>query len=259
MFRTVTQDLVKALCGGAGCSSAPGSTVNTSIGLGQSVIPASSVNEASQVTVGTFAIKINPSHFWQTPSVEFLAPITVSLDRSKEVSSECTVVNDVKKEIDMSENNSVNVSAIKEIGANAGMKGSFKMHANLGPIKRRDLNRGAIDSFNVPVAVANQLKKPGGGRRQLAIVTKLFIISNEATISLDKELSTEVGADVSHGPGEVGGELSSGQDTSSSMTLIAGQVVAYSLQEVDFDPKTNSFSLPIYESSISADNKESTS
>ena len=55
MFKAVTDELVKTL-----------STEKTTLGLGQTVVAASSLNEAAHVKIGTFVIKKNPSWFWQS-------------------------------------------------------------------------------------------------------------------------------------------------------------------------------------------------
>ena len=62
MFQTVSNDFVKSVCGsGEGLSSI------------ESVLPAGSINEASKVSLGTFAIKTKRQHFWQSTSYVFLS------------------------------------------------------------------------------------------------------------------------------------------------------------------------------------------
>ena len=43
----------------------------------------------------------------------------------------------------------------------------------------------------------------------------------------------------------------SAKEQSSKITMVAGQVVAYCIQECDFDPKTNTFTLPSDEEPVS--------
>ncbi|XP_075253317.1 uncharacterized protein LOC142345116 [Convolutriloba macropyga] len=136
MFRTVCGDLVRTLCG-------PNTTAI--VGLGQYVMPAGSLNEASQVAVGTFVVKTPPVHFWQHPIIELLTPMCVEFDKSKgDPTTEVVVLDDIQKEIDMTEKNSLNLSALREVGVNMGVQGAYKMQADLGEIRRIDMKKECI-------------------------------------------------------------------------------------------------------------------
>ncbi|XP_063717873.1 uncharacterized protein LOC134844977 [Symsagittifera roscoffensis] len=182
MFRTLATDFVTSVC--------DGSSSNSTLGMGQSVVAASSVHEASQVQVGTFVIKHLPNHFWQSTSCEFLCPLTVSLDSSKQSTSEVLVLNDIKKMINMNDKNSANVSALKEIGVSGSLSYAYKIKADLGKVTRLDLNPEAIQNYSVPTAVAHEMKKSPGTRKVLCVVTKLFKVNKEATVKLHQDLQS---------------------------------------------------------------------
>ncbi|XP_075264107.1 uncharacterized protein LOC142356000 [Convolutriloba macropyga] len=66
------------------------------------------------------------------------------------------------------------------------------MDADFGEIKRVDMNKDAIKDFSVPPAVVAQLTKPGQ-KRVLAVVTKVYVVSNPATVTLQKEFISSKG------------------------------------------------------------------
>jgi len=234
MFQTVSSDFVKSVCGvGEGLSS------------NESVVAAGSINEASKVKVGTFVIKTKRIHFWQSTSCKFLLGTEVAMTGGKGVAFvESDLLDEFNKEIDLSEKNTFNLSALKQIGVKVEVDYDYKLSANLGAIHRLDLSKANITDFSVPEEVVNKLSKQNS-RRVLGVVTSVFTVPNASTLTLSKQLQVQDQISLSKLINAGGDTNVWKRDKVNTLKMVGGQVIAYGIQEVTLDVAAGTFSFPL--------------
>ncbi|XP_063714463.1 uncharacterized protein LOC134842177 [Symsagittifera roscoffensis] len=235
MFQTVSYDFVRTVCGG-------GSNGIANLSTGEAILAAGSINEASKVKVGTFAIKTKREHFWQSNSCKLMLSNSVNLD-PKSGTVENELLEGFSKEIDLSEKNTFNISALKQIGVNVLIGHDYKLSANLGPIHRLDMDKDFILDYSVPSSVACKLTKPHS-RRVLGVVTSVFTVPNSATLTLTSEL--QIQDQISLMQLLKGGDESNiwKKDYLNSLKMVPGQVIAYCVEECTLDLSSNTFYFP---------------
>ncbi|XP_075251864.1 uncharacterized protein LOC142344204 [Convolutriloba macropyga] len=231
MFKAVADDVVKTLC-----------TENRTLGLGQTVVAASSLHEAAHVKIGTFVIKKFPFWFWQSITYEYLTPLRVCFDESKS-SEEVMVLEEINKAVDLTTMASAGISYLRLIGVSGSTKDNYEIDCDLGPVYRQELATAAIENYSVPYAVVEELNDTRG-KKSLAIVSKVFIAEKAAAINLVAKSKDQAGASASKGSTGAEADSKEKKNTNKTFTMVKRQALAYCVQEVYFDPETETFALP---------------
>ncbi|XP_075251863.1 uncharacterized protein LOC142344203 [Convolutriloba macropyga] len=181
MYKAVVDDIVKTIC-----------TDKMTLGLGQTVVSASSLYEAANVKLGTFVIKKHPFWFWQSTTYEYLSPLRVCFDESMS-SEEVTVLEEINKAVDLTTKSSANMHTLYVLGVSGSSKDNYVIDCDLGPVLRQELATPAIKDYSVPYAVVEEFKETSG-KKSLGIVTKVFIAERPATINLTTKSKEEASA-----------------------------------------------------------------